>query len=129
MPCSCDGFGQSELAAIEDNVERLEKELCRARAIIHKMLQCVFETDSKMGVFPASLEKKAHEEVEALLDHKRAEVKKDIAKIKADQAKIRRDMKQIAKLGGDDSPLLDTLRELQVKIEKLEGLTPDELIG
>lgn len=124
MPCSCDGYEDDRLSRIADRADRLEKELCRARAIIHQILQGHGRT------WDGPLKKKAENEVRLLLEHKREEIGRDIERAKMERQVLRQRVQKIEELGGSPNALLlDEVAKLDAEIARITQLTDEELLG
>lgn len=91
MPCSCDGYGLSDAEQIRDlnkKVEHLEKMLCNAQSLIHKILKetvgvykgCDTIEEPIRDHIDPELVKRADEHIALLVKHKRAEHQADRAK-------------------------------------------------
>ena len=97
MPCSCDGYGptpQQELATEREKVEHLEKSLCNAQSLIHKLVRHIDHLEHLLlsesvthEPLSVDLQARAREHIALLVKHKRAEHEHD--REKADE-KLRR---------------------------------------
>jgi hypothetical protein len=127
MPCNCDGYEDRD-NSILDTVERLNKELCRARAIIMKMLNN--DTKADCSNHPEDLVNKAEHEVALLLKHKKVEILADVKQLMHDLEILRRREKSIRDLGGEPGLVfLRQVKHLETEITALENLTDDEILG
>lgn len=127
MPCHCDGYEDRDNSVL-DTVERLEKELCRARAIIMKMLNN--DTKADCTNQPQELVEKAEHEVELLLKHKKVEILADVKVLMHELEVLRRREKSIRDLGGEPGLVfLRQVKHLESEIKALETLTDAEILG
>lgn len=127
MPCHCDGYSDRDNSVL-DTVERLEKELCRARAIIMKMLNN--DTKADCSNHPEDLVVKAEHEVELLLRHKKVEILGDVKKLMRDLEILHQREKSIRDLGGEPGIVfIRQVKHLETEIKALENLTDAEILG
>lgn len=123
MPCSCDGFEDTTLKQIADDRERLTKELCRARAIVRKLY-------ARARALDPETEKQAENEIRLLIEHKRAEVQRDIGFQQDRLFKWRQNVAKIRELGGEPNErTLAVIREIEADVERLSNLTDEQLLA
>lgn len=100
MPCSCDGYGPTpaeELKTEKQKVEHLEKSLCNAQSLIHKLLRYI-DASPDWSLLPPDLRIRADEHIGLLLKHKRAEHEHD----RATASRKMRDLEMYQKSEADE---------------------------
>lgn len=120
MPCDC-GPGPSYVGEWRE----CEKKLCVARSTI---LSLVRHADGKVQ-WPKSLQNAIDREMNGLLEHKRAELNKDIDGIKRELNNLKSNRKRILELGGSDEPLNKEETTLRAKLEELQSITDEDLLA
>jgi hypothetical protein len=122
MPCRCDEYDISS-ARHDNNAETLHRELCRARAIIAKLI-----AEEGKPTFNADIKRKAQQDIDALAAHKRKEIQKDIDQLMKRRKSLYEAKRQFEAHGGDGSSMQPKLDEVDSEISRLKGLTDYQLV-